>query len=474
MAEPVIPSPQPSEDESRQNDYAALLAELEQVRDENKRLRERLAELEKLLAGARRAKKRQAAPFARGKRKDQPKKPGRKPGHQGAKRECPEHVDRTLTAPPLIGCDRCDGPLTEWTRHENYQTDLPPVVPVVTCFEFESGLCESCQRRVFSRHEEQTSFATGAAASHLGPRVLALVADWKGRLGLPLRKISEMLKTQFGLEVSAGALAQALARLARRAEPTLCLMKKALAQEQVVHADETGWRVAARPAWLWVICSDRFTIYAITAKRLASIVAKILGENFSGRLMRDGFCSYDARLEYKMLRCLVHLKRNAEELEDAQQGDAAEVIGLFVLWLDGLFALRQSADELDPLTYHREASALIEWLEEFVQEPQSSPANQRFFARLAEIRDQVVPILQNPALPATNNLAERQIRPAVIHRKISAGNKTQRGAEVLAILASLTTSCRQQKQCFLDWVHRLLTAPVGQAVPFWLPNPAPS
>lgn len=464
-----------------EEENAALRAEIERQRAEIERQqaeieqqRERIAELEKLLAEARRARKRQAAPFARGKKKDPAKKPGRQHGHPGSYRECPEQVERTLEAPALIGCDCCGGKLSELKRHENYQTDLPPVVPVLTRFLFESGWCESCQRRVFSRHEEQTSFATGAASAHLGPRVLALVADWKGRLGLPLRKIAEMLQTQFGLKVSAGALALAIARLARRAEPTLEAMKQALAQEDVVHADETGWRVAARPAWLWVICNDRFTIYTITANRRASIVAEILGKDFSGLLMRDGWRSYDARLEYSMLRCLVHLKRNAEDLEDTQQGGAAEAMGLFVLWLDGIFALRQSACELDALSYEREASELIEWFEEFLEQPQSSPSNQRFAARLGEIRDQVLCIIEDPALPATNNLAERQIRPAVIHRKISAGNKTEHGAEVLAILASLTTSCRQQGQSFLAWVHRLLTAPVGQCVPFWLPDSAPS
>lgn len=456
--------------EENQSLLEALRTAREAHEGEAQRLRDRICELEQQLAEAQRAKRRQAAPFSRGQKKEQPKKPGCKAGHPGAKRERPEQVDRTLCAPQLTACDCCGGPLSDVKIHENDQTDLPPVpvAPLVTRFRFASGWCSKCKRRVFSRHEEQISSATGAAAAHLGPRVLALISDWKGRLGLPLRKISGMLETVFGLKVSAGAMAQVMARLAQRALPTLEAMKQALAQEKLVHADETGWRVDARSAWLWVICSQRFTVYVITQDRRAALIALILGKDFSGFLMRDGWQSYDAQLSFMtMLRCLLHLKRNAEALEDAQEGKAAEDMGLFVLWLDGVFALRQRAHELDASTYRREAEAFIVWLDEFVGEAHCSPANQRFAQRLAEIRAQVVPIIENPLLPATNNLAERQIRPAVIHRKISAGNKTENGARALAILASLSTSCQQQEACFFAWMHHLLTTPKGQAVPFW-------
>jgi hypothetical protein len=301
------------------------------------------------------------------------------------------------------------------------------------------------------------------------------VADWKARLGLPLRKIAEILKDQFGLVVSAGALAQANARLAQRAEPTLMAMKSALAQEAIVYVDETGWRVAATSTWLWVICNERFTIYVITPDRRATVVAEVLGEDFSGLLMRDGWRSYDAQLDYSMLRCLWHLLRNAQALEDTQQGSAAEAMGLFVLWLEGVFALRQRAAELDVSSYRREAAAFIIWFDEFVAAGHSSALNQRFADRLDEIRDHVLPIVENPGLPATNDLAERQIRPMVIHRKISAGNKTDAGAQALACLASLATTCRQQGQSFFGWVQCLLTTAPGQAISFWQPpDPAPS
>ena len=317
-------------------------------------------------------------------------------------------------------------------------------------------------------HEEQTSTATGAAEHHLGPRVLAFATELKMRLGVPYGKIVEILWQRFGIKVTAGALVHAMERLGRRAEPTIKEMKKALRKEEILNAEETGWRVMASSWWLWVVCSEVFTIFEIVPHRCASVVQEMLGKDFKGILMRDGMASYDAQMECEILRCLLHLKRNAQDLEDAQSGVAAEEASLFVLWLEGVFDLRARADELTEQEYAQEAGELAHWLDEYVKAEHESDSNTRFTQRLGEIRKQIVPIVENPQMPATNNLAERQIRPAVVHRKISAGNKTEKGARTLAILASLAATCRQQARDFTQLVQRILRCAPGEASAFWL------
>jgi transposase len=59
---------------------------------------------------------------------------------------------------------------------------------------------------------------------------------------------------------------------------------------------------------------------------------------------------------------------------------------------------------------------------------------------------------------ATNNLAEREIRPAVIARKLSAGNRTEAGAETHAVLASVLRTCRRQGRDILQILGELLRA----------------
>ncbi len=452
--------------------HPSLCANCAELEAQNAALRSRIRELEE----AARAGKRQASPFGRGQRTKNPKNPGRKPGHPGAKREKPDRVDQTLVAPPLEVCPDCGGPLEDERPEENYQTDIPPVEPEVIRFVFASWWCARCGRRVYSRHPDQTSTATGAAASHLGPRVRALVADFKCRLGMPFRKIQDVLKHQFGIEVSPGAMVQSNYRLATKAQPTLKALKDALSEEEVVGGDETGWRVWVLPYWLWVVCSKSFTFYDIVPHRCATVVREVLGEDFEGWLTRDGWSSYDTRLDYRMLRCLNHLLHNAEKLEDSQEGEAAETIALFILWLYGVFSLKKQVEELSAEEYQQEADALLEWFDEFLQESSCySESNRKFANRLTKIRHQIIPILEHAELPATNNQSERQIRPMVLHRKVCAGNKTERGAKALADLASLAATSRQQLVGFASVVYRILTAPTGQAVIFWQPaNPDPA
>jgi hypothetical protein len=91
--------------DSLEEENRTLRDENEALRDENERLRAELAKKG-------RREKRQAAPFSRDKRKENPKKPGRKPGsaygRQG-NRPPPNQVDRVLEAVLPACCPDCGG-----------------------------------------------------------------------------------------------------------------------------------------------------------------------------------------------------------------------------------------------------------------------------------------------------------------------------------------------------------------------------
>lgn len=67
------------------------------------------------------------------------------------------------------------------------------------------------------------------------------------------------------------------------------------------------------------------------------------------------------------------------------------------------------------------------------------------------------PASDHPEVDATNNLAERQLRPAVISRKLSCGNKTEAGARTWEILTSLAATCQQTGTSFVDLIVEQLT-----------------
>jgi hypothetical protein len=75
---------------------------------------------------------------------------------------------------------------------------------------------------------------------------------------------------------------------------------------------------------------------------------------------------------------------------------------------------------------------------------------------LAKQQDHLLTFLDYPAVDATHNLAERPLRPAVISRKLSCGDKTLSGATTWSVLASLAATCQQRGDLFDERVAQAM------------------
>ncbi len=420
-----------------------------------------IKQLQDQLAAALRSSKRQATPFARRQRKADPKKPGRKPAQgrfASRPKPLPEQVTETKTA-ALPACPTCGGDLRDRAAHEQFQIELPPVAPTVTRFCTESGYCPACAARVHSTHPEQISTAHGAAGVVLGPRLKAFAADLHHRLGVSYGKIADLLGEMYGLPITRGGLAQADARLARRARPIYEHLIELLRLSVVVHVDETGWRIGALSAWLWVFTNTHITVYTIATSRGHEVVLNILGREFRGVLVADSFVAYDAEALNGWLqqKCVAHLLRNLAELLENKRGWAAGFgKDLMRLLRDGL-ALKARASSMGQTEYEAATEALEERLDRLLAPARrlTDGDNLRLAARLRRQRPDILRFLYWDEVDATNNSAERQLRPAVITRKTGGCNRTDVGAQTHAILASVLASCRQQEMSILDYLIKL-------------------
>src|SRR5438876_5534340 len=254
MTLPDSPAPDP-----RDAHIAALEARLAAQTRLIEELRAQIAALHGDLAAAQRAAKRQATPFARAERQAAPQRPGRKKGQgpfRSRTKPTPDQVTVTQEQ-PLPACPHCGGAVADCHAQEQFQIEIPPVQPVVTRFVTVRGTCTTCARRVQSVHPEQISTATGAAGVVLGPRLKALAADLHHRLGLSYGKIAALLRDLYGLPITRGGLCQAGARLARQARCIYDDLIALLRQSAAVHVDETGWRIGALAAWLWVFTNQQ-------------------------------------------------------------------------------------------------------------------------------------------------------------------------------------------------------------------------
>ena len=459
----------PEQPSSKDQRIAELELELVRQRATNQRQGVAILRLQKLLErlqaeneALKREGKRQATPFARRKRVEHPKKPGRKAGQGQFKRRekpAPEQIKETKVM-ELHGCPQCGGSrLRNIHEHEQYMADIPVIVPIITRYVTYSGYCVDCHKRVRSQHPEQISQATGAAGVLVGPRAKALAADLKHRLGVSYGKVSETLNDAFGLQVGRSGWCQADQRLAKTAKPVYQKLIEAIRHSIVVHADETGWRIGIKPGWLWVFTNKEITVYAIRDNRSSDVVIEILGEKFKGVLASDCFLAYDDKRlkDWLKQKCLSHLLLDLKEIEESKTGRAAQFSRDGTALLRAALVLKAEKPKLDPALFAQRAQTLETQLDTLISRQRNlkDPDNLRFARRLRKHRQHLLRFLYVEGLDATNNHAERQIRPAVIIRKTNGCNRATDGAQTHEVLASVLVTCRQHNLPILDYMVSL-------------------
>jgi transposase len=292
-------------------------------------LQRRIAELEaqverltRLVDELRRSGKRQAAPFAKGPPKPKPKKPGRKPGDDygvKAHRQPPEQVDEVHEAPLPDACPDCGGDVEETHIDQQYQVEIPRR-PIHRQFNVHVGRCRCCQRRVQGRHSLQTSNALGAAAAQLGPDAQAAVVELNKQGGMSHGKISRVFQSLFGIRLSRGGSTHVVLRAARRTEPVYAKICDAVRQAPWVVPDETGWHVGGVNAWLHAFVTKKATAYVIDPTRSGDVAERLLGPDYSGAMIHDGWSPYDNFAKAVHQQCLAHLIRRSDELAETARG----------------------------------------------------------------------------------------------------------------------------------------------------------
>jgi transposase len=435
---------------------ARLEREIEALKKEN-------ARLQRLLEEALRAVKRQAAPFSRQNPKTAPEKPGRKAGKQYGcpyRRIVPDQVDEIIEVPLPTRCPRCQGPLEECATVSQFQTEiLEPRVERIE-FRLQVGRCRHCRRRVQGRHPRQSSDAVGSAASQLGPRALALATQLNKGLGLPYGKTATVLQQAFGLQVSRGGLCQAMARVAHKAAPTYEALIAEVRSSPSVTPDETGWRVGGKLWWMWVFSTSQVTVYSIQPGRGFEQAATVLGADFAGFLVRDGWSIYRQFVQALHQTCLSHLLRRCREMilvagrKEAQFPCTVQTILQQSLQLRDHHAQRQISEHGVAVSRGK----LETRLDRTLQRHYRSPRNRRLAYHLLRERDALFTFLSCPGLEATNWRAEQAIRPMVVTRKVWGGNRTSRGAYTQGILVSILQTCRQQLRSSSSILQKLICA----------------
>jgi transposase len=426
--------------------------------------------LRHLLDEARRAGKRQAAPFSKGPPKDNPKKSGRKPGADygtKAHRQPPATVDETHEASLPAVCPDCGGPVEETHLDQQYQVEIPRQA-ITRQFNVHLGHCLRCRRRLQGRHALQTSNALGAAAAGLGADAQAAVVELNKNAGLAQGKVARTFTNLFGIPLTRGGVAHIVQRVGRRCQSVYQAIRRAVRRSPWVVPDETGWRVGGHRAWLHGFVGSTSTAYVIDPTRSRDAAEALLGEDYAGIMIHDGWSTYDQFIACRHQQCFAHLLRRCGELIESGSGGAVRFPRQVARLLQQGLALRDrhAAGTVSDCGRAVARGRLQRALAALVQRPKSNEANERLAQHLWVHSDQWFTFLEVNKLDATNWRAEQAMRFGVILRKVWGGNRTWAGAKAQAVLMSVWRTCEQRGQAALDYVSTLLRQ---QTVPVALP-----
>jgi len=432
----------------------------------------RIAQLESRLEQLLREGKRQAAPFRKADGpKPKPKKPGRKRGsrhgpHAHRAAIPPAQIDEQHEAPLPERCPQCGGQhLQETTVATQYQTEIPRR-PIYRAFTIHIGRCRDCGRRVQGRHPLQTSDALGAAASQLGPDAHAAFVTLNKGLGLAHGKCRTLFQDLFGIPLARATSLRSLLRTAAPVEPAYEQLATTVRQSKWLVPDETGWRVGGRPAWLHAFVAERATWYAI-GDRSGDIAERLLGRDWSGTLIHDGWSVYNRFRRAFHQQCVQHLQRRCLELLQTAVGGAARLPRQILGLIERAFTLhrrwrghRLTRDELTG------AGLLLGCeLERLTSGRFTHPPNRRLAKHALSHALSWFWFLIDPWIDATNYRAEQALRPAVVNRKVWGGNRTWRGAWAQGILTSLLVTLAQRGHAALDWFSAARRSLIPLALP---------
>ena len=211
-------------------------------------------------------------------------------------------------------------------------------------------------------------------------------------------------------------------------------------------------------AWLHAAVTADAACYLIHRKRGFEATGELIGEDYSGVLIHDGWAPYERFWKATHQTCLAHLLRRGHEmLETATRGAVIFPRRIKAILQEALpLRDRLAAGSIDAAAAARHAEALQAQVVRLAEPIKTNPANERFAAHLFRQQRHLFTFLKREGIDATNWRAEHALRPAVVNRKVWGGNRTERGAEAQSILMTVWQTARLRNIDPLHWLSQLL------------------
>ena len=352
---------------------------------------------------------------------------GAKPGHKGHGRSSIREQDADKVEKIHIGntCPDCGSILEDKGTKTRAVIDCQPVKMKKVVYYLERKRCPRCKKIISAR-------PPGVLAKCLySNQLLAYVAFQHYIYGNTLGQIEK----QTGIGYS--SLVDAMHQLSKRLKDVPNSLIEVYRDSEVKHADETGWRTDGNNGYAWLFCTPKISIFRVRRTRSASVPREIFGEKpVPGVLVVDRYNGYN-KMPCSIQYCYAHLLRTVKDLEKdfPENAEIKSFVEALAPQLTNAISLRTL--DITDKQFKRQAAKIKNEIIDITNGQARHPAIQKIQDIFREKSDRLYHWAEDRNVPADNNLAERELRPLVIARKISFGSQSDAGAKTREILMTV-------------------------------------
>jgi len=426
---------------------SALILEIEDLKRENKELKQRLARYET-------PKNSNNSSIPPSKDENRPRhkslreKSGRKPGGQKDRKgntlkmvDMPDVVEKHVPE----YCNNCGKNISGANAvfaGKRQVIDIPTLKTMTTEHQVFQKVC-SC-----GHHTTGSYPAVAKAPVNYGTNIESLIGYFHTRQYIPFKRMQELFSDIFNLPISEGGIHYLLAKLVKKAQPAYQVIKEKLIENTryPVGSDETGVKVAGNKHWAWTWQNDQATFISITDNRSGKSISESFKEGFTNTvLVHDCWKSHFNTPALSHQVCMAHLLRELNYLTERYKHKWSKVCKAIFKSAIELKGQMTGVDYYKPMAEKARLEKRLDILLSY-HLPTGYKEMISFQKRLVRYRGYLFTFLYHPKVPPDNNASERAIRNIKVKQKVSGQFKSPTGGFAFAVLRSITDTIIKNNQ----------------------------
>jgi transposase len=375
-------------------------------------------------------------------------------GHEKHEREQVAEPDKVIELRVKKCCKCCTDLVAEEGQlvRVNQITELPEAkAQVIEVRQYET-ICSEC-----GQVQVETAPQGLEMERTFGARLEATVVYYRQEQHMSYERTQLALLNLHEVEISQGGIDGIMQRAGDKAILAVKPIEETVRQSAVIHSDETGSRVDGNNWWEWVFCTAKAVLHVIRFNRSDDVIKEVM-DTFRAEVWESDCYGAQLKAPAKQLQlCMAHQLRNLQAVVDAYPTQtwarAMQVLFRYAIHL------HHQRDQMSSEDFQVQVTRVERHCDRLLQRDLVSQEEKRLQHRYLKHRQKLFVFLYRNDVDPTNNVAERALRPSVIHRKVTGCFRSEWGAKAFAALASVIDTAELSNIQAFEAIQSLFGSP---------------